>query len=105
MFILGPVVLLVMILTASGTIVVGNSLDKKAKEAKRAPDTTIVSEDQVFASFERELNHQTKKERPAKGEAITNDVLYAEVNSTLWTPEEDVKIDQNGKPTILDASK
>ena len=46
--------------------------------------------DQVLASFERELNHSPVPARPARGESIDSDVLYRDINSVNWSRRDDV---------------
>jgi len=87
MFVITPLVILILALSAGGVVAVGNSLEENAAES--AQNAAAETEDQVAASFERELNHQPVDIPPTNGEVIENDGLHAEVNSALWTIEPD----------------
>jgi hypothetical protein len=52
-----------------------------------------VADDQVVASFERELNHETAPEAAATRVAIESDELYRLVNEPLQSADEDVRED------------
>lgn len=41
--------------------------------------------DQIAASFERELNHESPPAAQVSRSAIDDDVLYKEVNETIWS--------------------
>lgn len=51
------------------------------------------SDDPIVASFERELNREPTPARPVQRNAISQDELYAVLNSVHWSsPEQLVKV-------------
>jgi len=48
----------------------------------------IVDDDQVFASFERDMNHRPAPAAIVTRSAIDEDILYDRINSISWTKEE-----------------
>ena len=51
-------------------------------------DHQTVDTDQILASFEREMNHQTSVTTEIRGEAIEDDVLYRSMNEIHWNPDD-----------------
>jgi len=52
-----------------------------------AEKSADIDDDQIVASFERELNHETPQPRLAAGRDIDDDVLYERVAKPLQSPE------------------
>ena len=87
-------------LTATGILfLVGSAIVTDWTQPASSNPTPVV-EDQVVASFERELNHEPGPATPARREAIDEDVLYRTINSVHWT------VDGNaGKSSDTDVDK
>jgi len=54
---------------------------------------SVVADDQVIASFEREFSHETVLAAATTREAISSDVLYELINKPLQSAEEDMRGD------------
>ncbi len=54
----------------------------------QAAEPPAPASDQIVASFERALNHESTEVRPVKRDDIDNDVLYWMVNRVHWTSEQ-----------------
>ena len=46
--------------------------------------------DQVKASFERELNHETVEAADPTGQPVLDDILYTELNAIHWTEADEI---------------
>ena len=72
MFVIGPIILLVVALSAGGAAVAGNSLEEKAKEAKQ--ETTTLQEDRVADALPSEMGAVASLEYPNSGDADGNEI-------------------------------
>lgn len=73
MFVIGPVILLVVALTAGGATVAGNSMEEKAKETKQ--EATTLQDDRAAESLHKGLATDATVESRLAGDSVREEVL------------------------------
>jgi len=73
MFVIGPIILLVVALTAGGATVAANSLEEKAKQEKQ--ETTALQEDRVAGALTESLNSNASVKSRVEGDSVGEEVL------------------------------